>query len=89
MKKTGSTVTPPDFSGLSVHLCCNEQSATGGQAGNVGRVKTNGKRGSAVVLLYEGSAYMRFCDFSWDASIASLTDTAADQVAFVMLKTLL
>jgi len=29
----------------------NVQSATGGQAGNVGRVKTNGKRGSAVVLL--------------------------------------
>jgi len=37
------------------------------------------------VLLFEGSAYMRFCDFSWDASIASLTDTAADQIAFVML----
>ncbi|MCK6605893.1 MAG: hypothetical protein L6Q59_13430 [Ignavibacteriaceae bacterium] len=37
------------------------------------------------MLLYEGSAYTGFCDFSWDASIASLTDAAADQVASVML----
>ncbi|MCK6605564.1 MAG: hypothetical protein L6Q59_11760 [Ignavibacteriaceae bacterium] len=37
------------------------QSATGGQApGNVNRVKTNGKRGSVVVLLFEVSAYTGF-----------------------------
>jgi len=36
-----------------VHLCCIEQSATGGRAGNVNRIKTNGKRGSAVVLLFQ------------------------------------
>ncbi|MCK6603699.1 MAG: hypothetical protein L6Q59_02275 [Ignavibacteriaceae bacterium] len=79
MKKAAMTVTPPDFFGMSVHLFCSLFPLA----------EANGKRGSAVVLLYEGSAYMRFSDFSWDASIASLTDTAADQVAFVMLKTFL
>ncbi|MCK6606148.1 MAG: hypothetical protein L6Q59_14730, partial [Ignavibacteriaceae bacterium] len=47
---------------------------------------TNGKRGSAVVLLFEVSAYTGFCDLSLDASIASLTDAASDQENFVMLK---
>jgi len=70
------TVTPPEFSGLSVHLCCFLFPS----------VKTNGKRGSAVLLLFEVGAYTGFCDFSGDASIASLTDAASDQVDFVLLK---
>jgi len=38
------------------------------------------------VLLFEVSAYTGFFGFSWDASIASLTDAAPDLAAFVMLK---
>ncbi|MCK6604372.1 MAG: hypothetical protein L6Q59_05690 [Ignavibacteriaceae bacterium] len=38
------------------------------------------------MFLFEVSSYTGFCDFSGDASIASLTDAASDQEDFVMLK---
>jgi len=62
---------------MSVHLSCLLSPS----------VKTNGKRGSAVVLLSMGSAYTGFFDFSRDASIASLTDAAPDLAAYVLLPT--